>query len=278
LVEAENRAEIARRILLPEFPRSAAYDPQWQFENSLGASLWSAELLSQSMELKPGMRVLDVGCGRAASSIFLAREFGVSVVAVDRTPSPSENWARIVEAGCADRVMPVQGDARDLNFAHDYFDAIVGIGSFQEFGTDNTYIWYLMRFLRPGGQIGIIVPAMTTELNGRVPEGFRSWWSPDYHAFHTPEWWRRHFVNSGLADVSMVEMVPEGWRYWLVWEQLVAEFGPLDERKWYAAMTEGLIQDAGRYLGLARLVATRLARTTCTFVADADADGRVVSA
>jgi cyclopropane fatty-acyl-phospholipid synthase-like methyltransferase len=36
-----------------------------------------------SMDLKPSMRVLDLGCGRAMSSIFLHREFDVQVWAVD---------------------------------------------------------------------------------------------------------------------------------------------------------------------------------------------------
>jgi ubiquinone/menaquinone biosynthesis C-methylase UbiE len=130
-------------------------------------------------------------------------------------------------------VIPIRGDARNLQFVHDYFDAIMGIGSSQESATDNTYIWHLLRFLRRGGQIG-------------------------------------------LAEVSTADLIPDGWRYWLVWEQLVAEFGSLDERKWYSAMTEGLIREAGRYLGVVQFVATRLARTTCTFAAEADS--QVVSA
>ena len=36
---------------------------------------WLAEALSQVMDLQPGMRVLDMGCGKAISSIFLARDF-----------------------------------------------------------------------------------------------------------------------------------------------------------------------------------------------------------
>lgn len=45
--------------------------------------LWLTEFLGQAMELQPGMRVLDMGCGRALSSIFLAKEFGVQVWAAD---------------------------------------------------------------------------------------------------------------------------------------------------------------------------------------------------
>ena len=58
--------------LRDQFPRSAAYDLEWVFENQMGPNvLWLTESLAHSMELKPGMRVLDLGCGRALSSIFL---------------------------------------------------------------------------------------------------------------------------------------------------------------------------------------------------------------
>ena len=45
--------------------------------------LWLTEALTQVLPLEPGMRVLDLGCGAAISSIFLARELGVQVWAAD---------------------------------------------------------------------------------------------------------------------------------------------------------------------------------------------------
>lgn len=67
-----------------KYPLSAKYDPEWIFENKMGCQcLWLAESLSQIMILKPGMRVLDMGCGNALTSIFLAKEFGVTVFAND---------------------------------------------------------------------------------------------------------------------------------------------------------------------------------------------------
>jgi methylmalonyl-CoA mutase C-terminal domain/subunit len=45
------------------------------------------------------MRVLDIGCGRAVSSIFLRREFGVQVWATDLWFTASENQQRIRDAG-----------------------------------------------------------------------------------------------------------------------------------------------------------------------------------
>ncbi len=51
------------------------------------------------MTLEPGMRVLDMGRGKAISSIVLAKEFGVEVWAADLCVKPTENWERIRGAG-----------------------------------------------------------------------------------------------------------------------------------------------------------------------------------
>ena len=62
------------------FPRSSKYDPAWVIENEMGPNvLWLTEFLCEALDLTPGMRVLDLGCGKALSSIFLAREFKVQV-------------------------------------------------------------------------------------------------------------------------------------------------------------------------------------------------------
>jgi cyclopropane fatty-acyl-phospholipid synthase-like methyltransferase len=44
------------------------------------------------MAVEPGMRVLDLGCGRAITSVFLAREFGARVWAADMWIDPTPNW------------------------------------------------------------------------------------------------------------------------------------------------------------------------------------------
>lgn len=87
--------------------------------------LWLAEGLSEVMPFPAGMRVLDLGCGKAASSIFLAKEFGATVWAADLWVTPSENFRRIEGAGVAERVLPIHAEAHSLPFAENYFDAIV---------------------------------------------------------------------------------------------------------------------------------------------------------
>ena len=68
-----SREQLASEFKLDEFPRSSSYEPEWVIENMMGPNvLWLTESLCQVMDLAPGMRVLDMGCGRAISSIFLA--------------------------------------------------------------------------------------------------------------------------------------------------------------------------------------------------------------
>ena len=53
---------LAQRLQLEGYPRASAYDPEWVLENLMGPNvLWLAEALSQELELRPGMRVLDMG-------------------------------------------------------------------------------------------------------------------------------------------------------------------------------------------------------------------------
>lgn len=73
------------RLIVDQFPRSNAYHSDWVVENASGGanSLWLTEWLASTLELKSGMNVLDLGCGCACSSIFMAREYDVTVWATD---------------------------------------------------------------------------------------------------------------------------------------------------------------------------------------------------
>lgn len=63
-------------LISERFPRSSAYHPEWIRASASGGAnpLWLTEWLAAKLDLRPGMRVLDLGCGRAASSVFLDRK------------------------------------------------------------------------------------------------------------------------------------------------------------------------------------------------------------
>ena len=174
-----NRMNSDERLRSERFPRSSQYHPEWVLAHASGGanSLWLTEWLTGAMELRPGMRVLDLGCGRASASIFLRREFGVQVWATDLWFSPTENIQRIRDAGVEDGVFPLYCDARSMPFAPDFFDAIVCIDSFPYFGTDALYLNYLAHFVKPGCRIGIASAGLVQEIEGAVPEHLREWWT-----------------------------------------------------------------------------------------------------
>ena len=60
------------------------YDKSFVQKNMMGPnSMMLLEELTEKLSLKPGMRVLDLGCGKGLTSIFLAKEFGLQVFALD---------------------------------------------------------------------------------------------------------------------------------------------------------------------------------------------------
>jgi cyclopropane fatty-acyl-phospholipid synthase-like methyltransferase len=243
--------EPAALLSCERFPRASRYHPDWLVAASSGGAnpLWLCEWLSEALELRPGMRVLDLGCGRAASSIFLQREFGVQVWATDLWHGAAENLLRVRDAGVADGVFPIAADARALPFAADFFDAIVAIDSFVYYGTDDLYLGALARFVRPGGQIGIAGAGLTRELDGTVPAELVGWWSPAHACLHSAEWWRRHWERSGVVDVETADDLADGWRLWLAWQRAVAPGN--------AGEIAALEADRGALLGYVRTVARR---------------------
>jgi cyclopropane fatty-acyl-phospholipid synthase-like methyltransferase len=201
--------------LQARYPRSAKYSIQWIVENELGSHcLWLMESLCGVMELHPGMRVLDLGCGKATSSIFLAKEYCVQVWAADLWVPPTENWQRILSAGMEEQVYPLRAEARELPFADGFFDAIVGINCLQFFGTDDYYLPnHLVKLVKPGGQIGMVVPGILQEFEGLAPDYLRSHWEPGFYAWHSPGWWSGHWLHSGMVEVECADAFPNGEGY-----------------------------------------------------------------
>ena len=125
-----SRKQILRIMNNELYPRSNKYDPDCILQNSMGSHcLWLQEALAKDMHLLPNQHVLDLGCGKALSSIFLAREYGVNVWATDLRNNATENWERIRNMNVEDKVYPIHADANDLPFADDFFDAFISINA-----------------------------------------------------------------------------------------------------------------------------------------------------
>lgn len=247
--------ELKQLLSRDEFPRSVQYDPQWVLDNQMGLHpLWLTEWLCRDMALRPGMRVLDIGCGKGLSSIFLAREYDVQVWATDLWISASDNRQRINEYALDGQVFPIHADARALPYAERFFDAIICIDAYIYFGTDDLYLDYLQRFVKPGGQLGIVVPGFMRELNGPLPDHLLPFWGQECWTWHTPAWWKNLWARTGLVAVEVTDTLPDGGGIWLQWKK--ARLAAGDERESVKTDIHVLEEDGGEYMGFIRMIGT----------------------
>jgi cyclopropane-fatty-acyl-phospholipid synthase len=110
------------------------------------------DLVASKLELQPGMRVLDVGCGWGSFAIHAAREYGVEVTGITLSPPQAEEARRrVADAGLGDRVEIRVADYRQLPDSP--FDAIASIGMAEHVGERqiDRYAASLFALLQPGG-------------------------------------------------------------------------------------------------------------------------------
>jgi hypothetical protein len=126
----------------------------------------------------------------------------------------------------------------------------VSIDSFFYYGTDDLYLNDLARFLKPGGPLGIAGAGLLQEIEGPVPDHLQAWWAQDLPwCLHSAPWWRRHWDRTGIMDVTSADALPDGWRLWVEWLELIAPENLTE--------IQALEADSGRHLGYVRVVGRR---------------------
>jgi len=184
----------------------------------------SVILLEEMLEkypLEQGLRVLDLGCGKGLTSLFLAKEADVNVFATDLWISATENNLHFNEWEISDKVIPIHADANDLPFADEYFDAVVSIDSFHYVATQPRFFEEkILPLLKPNGVAIIAIPGLKEEIHGKEPEVIMEWLDgeeSEYHLFHSREWWLNHIGQSDSFEVLMsfdLESFETAWRDW----------------------------------------------------------------
>jgi cyclopropane-fatty-acyl-phospholipid synthase len=112
------------------------------------------DLVCQKLGLRPGARILDVGCGWGTMAMHAARHYGARAVGITISERQASLAAqRVAEAGLASRVEIRLQDYRDV--ADGPYDAISSIGMFEHVGLSRLaeYLGDLYRLLRPEGRL-----------------------------------------------------------------------------------------------------------------------------
>lgn len=201
-------------------PFTDAYNFDFLLAAMMGPnSMLVTEELCSFLPLRPGLRVLDLGCGMGLSSILLAEKYGATVFAADLWISPTDNYRRFKELGLEDRIIPVSVDAaKGLPFAEEYFDLLISVDSYHYFGTGEAMLPALLPCLKKGGWLGVAVPGLKREFpGGEFPAELKPFWQPDMN-FHSVAWWRELWSKAEgveLGEFREMDSFRRAWDDWL---------------------------------------------------------------
>ncbi|WP_369271530.1 class I SAM-dependent methyltransferase [Streptomyces sp. R11] len=142
-------------VLGPSMVYSCAYWPAPPPHGALEAAQRDKlDLVCRKLDLRPGLRLLDVGCGWGSMAMHAAREYGVSVVGITLSQEQAAYARkRIADEGLTDKVEIRVQDYRDVGDGP--YDAVSSIGMAEHVGAER-YLEYadmLHRLLKPGGRL-----------------------------------------------------------------------------------------------------------------------------
>ena len=167
-----------------------------------GNSLEQAQLdkkahIAAKLYLKPGMKVLDVGCGWGGLALYLHRQYDVDVLGVALAPDQIEvARERGAAAGVGDRVKFELRDYRDVEGS---FDRITSVGLIEHLGKPHIpgFFAHMSRLLKPDG-------LMFSHCIGRMAGG------------GVTDKWTRKYLFPGTYTPSLSELAAEAERNRLI--------------------------------------------------------------
>lgn len=191
--------------------RSGKYDKTMVRKCMAGPNaLYLTEELTDSMDIKPGTLVLDLGCGRGLSSVFLAKEYGADVYAVDKNVYASETCMMLRDMGLDGHVFPIQADAASLPVPNGIIDTLVCVNAYHNFGMEAGFFETRIKpALKEDAQVGFV-------LLGRDKDFVYKDDGNENPVFWTMDEWKHWFESEGI-DVRICEQLRSTQRAWKEW-------------------------------------------------------------
>ncbi len=224
------------------------------------------DLVCRKLDLRPGMRLLDVGCGWGSLVLHAAQHYGVHAVGITLSVEQADlARKRVVEAGLADRVEIRVQDYRDVPDGP--YDAIASVGMAEQVGEEPypTYAAAVHDLLRPGGRLlNQQIAARPAEVGEAGPSFIGSYVFPDGKLL-TLAATVGAFEVAGL-EVRDVEALREHYirtlRCWATrleerWPEAVRLVGEGRARVWRLYMAGSALGFAAGRLGVNQVLAVR---------------------
>jgi cyclopropane-fatty-acyl-phospholipid synthase len=153
---AEHTYNLTRRLYELFLDEDRQYTMAYYRDPDAGTSLEQAQLdkkahIAAKMYLKPGMKVLDIGCGWGGLAMYLHKHYGVEVLGVALAPDQIEFCKeRAAAEGVSDKVKFALKDYRDVEGE---FDRISSVGLLEHVGTPHypQFYQHTHRLLKPDG-------------------------------------------------------------------------------------------------------------------------------
>jgi cyclopropane-fatty-acyl-phospholipid synthase len=200
------------------------------------------DLVARKLGLKPGMRLLDVGCGWGGMVMHAAREYGVKALGVTLSRQQAE-WAQkaIAEEGLGDLAEVRYMDYRDVKESG--FDAVSSIGLTEHIGKEQLpfYFRFLYDKLKPGGRIlnHCITRPTGTEKTINAGGFINRYVFPDGE-LESVGYLARQMEDIGFEirhEENLREHYAQTLRYWCAnldehWDEAVEEVGQGTARVW----------------------------------------------
>jgi len=256
-----------RLVLGPSMTYSCAVwkDPKGTLEE---AQTNKYDLIARKLDLKAGMRLLDVGCGWGGMVMRAAEHYGVEALGIT-VATQQQEWAAkaIAERGLTGQASVRLEDYRDID--EPPFDAISSIGMFEHVGLSQlrTYFDQLFQLVRPGGRVlnhGISQPA-------KSHDAIKGSWSPPLPRLPTLRqagFGRSSFIDryvfpdGELHEVGSVISAMHGAGFEVRHVESLREHYALTLRAWVANL-EANWDSAVDAVGLARARVWRLYMAAC---------------
>ena len=239
---------------------------------TLDASLEQAQeekfdLVCRKLDLKPGMRVLDIGCGWGGFSIHAAKHYGVTTIGATLSQQQAEYGQRRIEAlGLSDQAQIRFSDYRAVQESG--FDAVASIGLTEHIGSKNypSYFSFIRTRLKPGGRLlnHCITRSDTKQRTQNINGFINRYVFPDGELVPVSQ--ITEAIEQEQLELQHTENLREHYamtlRDWCQnledhWDEAVAEVGPGKARVWRLYMAASRVGFDRNVIQLHQVLATR---------------------